>query len=207
MGIRKARLTDASEAHTLSPMYHCRTGPRARMRLTAVAIPLMAATVWPTAVLAADPVVETQNSAVVVFVVIVLLFGSLTAGLIFASPLRRHLVPALDSLPEDPAADGFNTDHETELRAPRLSEPLPQAPEPHDAWPPPGRTAAPPTITQQWPDAEPGPPATAQPPTNAQLPSAVRPEPPTRPRPAAAAWSTNRPQADANWNPGSRRTP
>ncbi len=174
------------------------------MVLTGVAILSMATTVFPRVVFAVDPVVDAQNNAVVVFVVIVLLFGSVTAGLFFASPLRRRLGPALDSLPEEPAADGFGTDQDAE---PVLV---------WHAWPAPGRNGADPrrALTQQAPSEQPMPASTA--PAAPSRPGGPRPSAAIAtpgvpgPRsvrahaPAAALWSTNRPQADANWKP---RTP
>jgi len=189
-------------------MDHCRAPAQARIRggrnrstaltrLTGVAIQLMAGTVWPMAVLAADPAVETQNNAVVVFTVIVLLFGSMAVGLLFASPLRRRLGSAAEgvAVAETRFPDVFGGDFEVRRRAQRLFEPS-QLPTPvlHVApvpAPTPQQTATPP------------PPhlhvaVTAQPVPVQAAPAAQR-------RPTATPWSTGRPQPDANWNPKRRR--
>jgi hypothetical protein len=148
----------------------------------------MAATVWPMAVFAADPVVETQNNAVVVFIVIVLLSGSVTAGLFFASPLRRRVTPVLDRPPEEPATEVFVTDHDAERRAQRLLELSARPSVAEQVWTAPGRTGAePPSVIENWPSEHPAPLA------RAPLPA--------RQRSAAGPWSTGRPQPDANWNP------
>ena len=63
-------------------------------RLTGVAILLIAAIAWPMAALAADPTVQTQQNPAVVYIVLILLFATLTSGIFFASPLRGRLIPS-----------------------------------------------------------------------------------------------------------------
>ena len=168
---------------TLSPvrLRDRRNRSSALTRLTGVAILLMAATVWPMAVLAADPAVDTQHDAAVVFIVIVLLVGSVTAGLFFSSPMRRRLahVPDAEAVarPRDvwPAED------------------LPQKPSAaaDHAWPTPGTPAE-----QPWPsvsqpsvyalrEAPSVPPAISAPPV-VSTPSRAIAQPPPQPRPTQA---------------------
>ena len=59
----------------------------------------------PTTVLAAEATVNTQQNAIVVFTVIILLLGSVAAGIFFASPLRKRFTggePELETEPSRP---------------------------------------------------------------------------------------------------------
>lgn len=202
-------------------MNHCRTSSRALRRarrnrstaltrLTGVAILLMAVTVRPMAVFAAEPAVETQDKAVVVFVVIVLLFGSMTAGLFFASPLRRRLASEPEAAPGDEMSvtGVFGADHEVQQPAHHLFDERPQSGPPvvQRAWPAPGASAQQPPQTVSQPLTHAQPAAMPIPPSaSAQL---VIPTPsPAQRGPVASPWSTGRPQPDANWDPGRRRAP
>lgn len=175
-------------------MNDCRTSWRARVRhrrnrsaaltrLTGVAIALMAAMVWPMTVFAADPAVDRQDNAGVVFTVIVLLFGSMAAGLFFASPLRRRFSPAseVESVTEAPDAGTFGSEHEVHTRAQHLFEAPEQPTSP---------------ALQAAPASEPTP----------ERPLSVAPTA-AQHRTVATPLSTARPQPDANWNPERRRAP
>lgn len=125
--------------HTLRLMNHCRTSAHTRLqgrrdrstaltRLTGMAILLMAATIWPMAVFAADPAVETQDNAMVVFTVLVLLFGSVAAGLFFASPLRRRISgDPQERQPQAPPDDPLGLDTDLQRRTQHLFQPLEQS--------------------------------------------------------------------------------
>lgn len=192
------------------------TGDRstALTRLTGVAFLLMAATVWPRAVFAADPAVETNHNAAVVFTVVVLLFGSVAAGLFFASPLRRRVseTTSARSVTQFSATDPLGTFEVQRRVALASTTPTPTVER--------SRQVLPQRSLQEQPRAAPALPsvsaqlaipigsltpdhvraATTQPaPTEAQASRA------TTIRPVAAPWSTGRPQPDANWNPDRHR--
>ncbi len=229
--------------HTLRLMNHCRTSAQVRLhgrrvrstaltRLTGMAILLMAATIWPMAVFAADPAVETQDNAIVVFTVLVLLFGSVTAGLFFASPLRRRISgDPQERRPKAPADDAFGFDTDLQRRAQHLLQPLEQSTAAAVAAPVP----PPAQLVIQAPSADQTPldvqvAVTTQPPPSQVSPAVHSPtaqatQAPGEPSSAAQAatavqspavsphrlvaspWSTSLPQPDANWTPGRRRAP
>lgn len=108
-----------------------RNGAAALTRLTGVGIALTAVIWWPMAVFAADPAVDMHDNAAVVFTVIVLLFGSMTAGLFFASPLRRPFSSTShgESDTEAPETDSFGSEYEVQPASePTPEQPLPVAP-------------------------------------------------------------------------------
>ena len=160
--IRRARLTTADKAARIRLKMHASKpktrllsdGSRARPTLSGTVLAFGLLALLPTAVLAVDVPVETQRSSTVVFIVIVLLIGSVTAGLLFASPLRdrisrtRQDVPSRrhewslrrlgDGLPAMPGGDIFGNEYDA---SPSAADPgteeLP--PYEHHAWPPPGK--------------------------------------------------------------------
>jgi len=166
-----------------------------------MAILLMAATTWPMAAFAADPTVETRDNAIVVFTVLVLLFGSVTAGLFFASPLRRRIsgdpqerLPASWPSPTAsaqlviPAPSADQTPLDVQVAVTTQPPPSQVSPAVHSP-------------TAQAAQAPGQPSITVRAATAVQSP-AVSPH-----RLVASPWSTSPPQPDANWNPGRRRAP
>ncbi len=126
-------MTDRSAAHqTVMPVAR-------RLRLVAPGLAL--ALLVPGAALASNHEVSVTSNPAVVFVLIVLLAGSVTAGIFFASPWRRRLgasvtVPSRTTmthtarrsggLPPMPGGDIFGA--EAEPAAPAPARPSPPAP-------------------------------------------------------------------------------
>lgn len=128
----------------------------------------------PAAVAAADAPVEIQRNSTVVFVLIVLLLGSVTAGLLFASPLRGRLVSS--SAPDS-----------------HIAQPA--------AYRPTGRSGLPPMPGGDIFGADEDPVLDAAPPS--AQPQAAQPQsrPST---PQTAPWSTGMPSPAEKWGPRTR---
>ena len=126
---------------------------RKRIRVHVAGVLTLAWAAIPTLVLAADPQPGVQRSSTVVFLVVILLVASLTAGIFFASPLRKRLRPGAADVP-DGARSGLVDAHDGLPAMPGgLIAPDGQpaatsgnGEEPRRAWPRPVDVAAP-----QWP--------------------------------------------------------
>ncbi|MEO6350821.1 MAG: hypothetical protein ABIP53_09230 [Candidatus Limnocylindrales bacterium] len=113
-------------ATSRTPAYSMRHGGERRQSFGPVLVfsflALCAALIPPVA-FAADPVVDTQRNAVVVFIVIVLLVGSVAAGLFFASPLRKRFMPSPETEIWDRDVNGSGAGETHSWPAPGRSAP------------------------------------------------------------------------------------
>jgi len=200
--------------------------PSLASRLIGPLIVLLAVAVWPAAVFAADATTDAPSNGIVVFVVVLLLLGSVTAGLFFASPFRKRITSS--AMEQEEADDALEAPTRRSVYSPLIpvqaapAQPMPDYPALVQ------RTV----ITQRIvPDeqtmlaqgtmpaqrimpVQPAPVQLPMPvkPSPAELsipapPAPVQPPPARQPRPIGSPWSTGAPQPDTNWQPGRQRTP
>lgn len=174
-----------------------RRRPSLAGRMIGPLIVLLAVAVWPAAVFAADATVDAPSNAVVVFIVILLLLGSVTAGLFFASPFRKRLTSS--AMEPEAVVDA----HQAGTRRSVYSPLIPA--EPATVPPLPARPApVPQPTTAQAAPVQPPMPARPAP---VRPPHVILTQPAIQPRPIKSPWSTGSPQLDTNWQPRRRGTP